>query len=309
MGKAVDNTSCPIMVIPQGCASVSGEAGKVDAEIRLGLRTPETREQEKSFSKFTDIAQEMIDKNRDCLDKDYKVPDLKLNYQPWSFGPNLYWTTRGESGEDQILSHTNAVREVAMANELPLLKKIFKEDISDKEYSQAAVTETVLHETGHNVLDSEDKKVSKRIGKSFEAGILDELKAETLGMKILYELYQKNELPSGIDLKTQLLAKLGANLDYLKNKSNQKASAGEPYYICGATIFSSLIAKGLVVKKDSNYEINNPEACIKEIADLGGKVLSFYTNMETKPADVKNYINELRKKSQEPIMQELTKNL
>jgi hypothetical protein len=307
MGKAVDNTGCPIMIIPQGCASVSGEAGKVDAEIRLGLRTQETKEQEKGFSKFTDIAQEMINENRDCLAKDYQVPNLKLNYQPWSFGPNLYWTTRGESGEDQILSHTNAIREVATANELPLLKKTFKEHIGDKEYSQAAVAETVLHETGHNVLDSEDKKVSKRIGKSFEAGILDELKAETLGMKILYEAYQKNEMPNEIDIKAQLLAKLGANLDYLKNKSNKPASAGEPYYICGATIFSNLIEKGLIINKEDGYEISNYEDCVREISNLGEKVLSFYTNMEIKPADVKNYINELRKKSQEPIVRELIK--
>ncbi|MFA6416801.1 MAG: hypothetical protein WCW61_01265 [Patescibacteria group bacterium] len=307
MGKELNDSGCPIMIIPQGCSSVSGEAGKVDAEIRLGLKTKETREQEQEFSKFTGIAQEMINKNRDCLAKDYKVPDVKLNYQPWSFGPNLYWVTRGESGEDQILSHTNAVREVAVTNELPLLKKVFKEDVDENKYSQAAVTETVLHEISHNVLDSEDKKVSKRIGKSFEKGILDELKAETLGMKILYDSYQRNELPHGIDIKTQLSAKLGANLDYLKNKSNQKASAGEPYYLCGATIFSSLIEKGLVISKGSGYEINNPEACIKEIANLGEKVLSFYTNMETKPADVKNYINELRKNSQGPIVQEFIK--
>jgi hypothetical protein len=307
MGKELNDSGCPIMIIPQGCSSVSGEAGKVDAEIRLGLKTKETREQEQEFSKFTGIAQEMINKNRDCLAKDYKVPDVKLNYQPWSFGPNLYWVTRGESGEDQILSHTNAVRKVAVTNELPLLKKVFKEDVDENKYSQAAVTETVLHEISHNVLDSEDKKVSKRIGKSFEKGILDELKAETLGMKILYDSYQRNELPHGIDIKTQLSAKLGANLDYLKNKSNQKASAGEPYYLCGATIFSSLIEKGLVISKGSGYEINNPEACIKEIANLGEKVLSFYTNMETKPADVKNYINELRKNSQGPIVQEFIK--
>ncbi|QQG52514.1 MAG: hypothetical protein HY931_04325 [Candidatus Falkowbacteria bacterium] len=309
MGKEVDNTSCPLMIIPQGCASVSGEAGKVDAEIRLGLKTKETKEQERGFSKFTGIAQEMINENRDCLAKDYKVPDVKLNYQPWSFGPNLYWITRGESGEDQILSHTNAVREVAITNELPLLKKIFKKDISNQEYSRAAVTETVLHEVSHNVLDSEDKKVSKRIGKSFEVGILDELKAETLSMKILYEAHNRNELPNGVDIKTQLLAKLGANLDYLKNKSNQKASAGEPYYICSATIFSSLMEKGLLVNKGSGYEINNPEACIKEIASLSENILSFYTNTETRPADVKNYINELRRRSQSPIVQELIKKL
>ena len=305
MGKEVNNTNCPIMFIPQGCSSVSGEAGKVDVEIRLGLKTKETKEQEKGFSKFTNIAQEIIDNNHDSLEKDYKVPDVNLNYQPWAFGPNLYWVTRGESGEDQIVSHTNAVSEVAIANEMPLLKRMFDENVDGGKYSKAAVTETVLHEIGHNVLDSEDKKISKKIGKSFEAGILEELKAETVGMKILYETSQRGDLPNGVDLKTQLLAKLGTNLDYLKNKSDKKSGAGEPYYICGATILGSLLEKGLVAKKDSSYEIVNPEACIKEIASIGDKVLSFYANSETKPVDVKNYIKELRARGQEPLIKDL----
>lgn len=305
MGKEIDNTNCPIMLIPQGCSSVSGEAGKVDVEIRLGLKTKETREQEKGFSKFTAIAQEILDDNRDNLAKDYKIPNVNLNYQPWSFGPNLYWVTRGESGEDQIVSHTNAVSEVAIANEAPLLKKMFNENVDSVEYSKAAVAETVLHEIGHNVLNSEDKKISKKIGKSFEAGILEELKAETMGMKILYETFQRGNLPNGLNIKTQLLAKLGTNLDYLKNKSGKKSGAGEPYYICGATILGSLLEKGLVAKKDSNYEIVNPQACVEEISNIGDKVLSFYTNSGTKSVDVKNYINELRAKGQKPLIKDL----
>lgn len=309
MEKKVDNTNCPVMLIPQSCTAVGGEAGKVDAEIRLGLKTKETREQEKGFNKFTNIAQEILDNNRDSLAKDYKVPDVNLNYQPWAFGPNLYWVTRGESGEDQILSHTNAVNEVAIANEVPLLKKMFKKDINRDRYSKAAVTETVLHETAHNVLNSEDKKISKRIGKSFEAGILEELKAETVGMKILFEASQRGELPKGVNLEDQLMAKLGANLDYLKNKSDKKSGSGEPYYICGTAIIGALLEKGLIKKTDSRYEITDPEACVKEISRIGEEVLSFYTNNEGKPADVKEYIKELRGKGQEVLIKDLIKEL
>ena len=33
----------PLMVVPQGCATVAGDANKVDVEIRLGMRTKETK--------------------------------------------------------------------------------------------------------------------------------------------------------------------------------------------------------------------------------------------------------------------------
>jgi len=309
MGKELDSTDCPIMLIPQGCASVSGEAGKVDAELRLGLKTEETKKREKDFGKFTEIGQRILDSHRDSLDKDYQVPNVNLNYQPWSFGSNLYWVTRGESSESQILSHTNAVVEVAVTKEIPLLKKIFDKDIDSLKYSQAAVTETVLHETAHNVIDSEDKKIAKRIGKSFEAGILEELKAEVVGTKILYEAHKRGEVPDWIDLKTQILAKLGANLDYLKNKSDKKAGAGEAYYLCGATILSRLFDKGLIKKMGAAYEITDEEACLKEMAELGDEVLSFYTNSDSKPADVKAYIKELRSQGQSPLIKGLIREL
>jgi hypothetical protein len=310
MAKELDDSDCPITLIPQGCTAVAGEAGKIDAEIRLGLKTKESKEQENSFNEFTKTAQEILDNNRSSLAKDYQIPSVSLNYQPWAFGPNLYWMTRGESNESQILSHTNAVTEVAIVKEIPLLRKAFaSEPIDEDSYSRAAVAETVLHETGHNVLDSEDKSISKRIGKSFEAGILEELKAETVGMKILSETIKKGNLPSGIDIRSQLQAKLGGNLDYLKNKSSQKAGAGEPYYICGVAIIGGLLEKGLISQTKAGYEIREPEACLQQIAALGDKVLSFYTNPDSKPADVKNYIKELRGRGQDQTLRDLIKSL
>lgn len=297
--KKVDDTDCPIMLIPQGCSSATGEAGKIDVEIRLGLKTKETKKQEKGFNEFTKIAQSFVENNKDSLKKEYKIPQVNLNYQPWAFGPNLYWMTRGESYETQILSHTNAVSEVAVAKEIPLLNKVFnKESVEEKDYSKASITETVLHETGHSVLDSTDKIIAKRIGTSLEAGVLEELKAETLGMKILLEASETGKLPVDVDMRNQLLAKLGTNLDYLKNKSDKKSSTGEPYYLCGVAIISSLLEKGLVIKNGSSYEVGETDDCIREIVNIGNGVLAIYINNETKPADVKKYINELRRKGQ-----------
>lgn len=308
--QAVSNADCPIMMVTQGGSSSAGEAGKIDAEIRLGLRTKETKEQENDFQAFTEIAQKMLDAHKRSLAKDYQIPNVRLNYQPWAFGPNLYWMTRGESNEHQILSHTNAVTEVATAKEVPLLGKMFKtEHIEESAYARAAEVGTVLHEISHNVLDQEDKKVGKRVGQSFEAEILEELKAETLDIRILLEAAQRGVLPAGVDMKSQLLAKLGTNLDYLKNKSDKKASTGEPYYICGTAIFSRLLEKGLIKKGNSSWSIGDIDDCLKEIAAISDQVLSFYLDNNSKPADVKNYIRDLRAKGQSPLIKDLVNNL
>lgn len=306
LAKSVDDSGCPIMIIPQGCASVAGEAGKVDAEIRLGLKTKETKRQEQSLDNFTKIAQEMLTSFDSSLDKSLLIPKVNLNYQPWAFGPNLYWNTRGESNESQILSHTNAVSEVALVHELPLVKKLFnREKITEEQYAGASVVETALHETGHSVVDYSDKKVAKRIGKSFEVEILEELKAETVGMKIFAEAIKRQELPSDVDIRLQLIAKLGTNLDYLKNKSNKKASSGEPYYICGAAIIGRLLEKGLIKKTVGGYDLGDVEACIQEIASIGEEILLLYTDEKSKPADAKNYVGKLREQNKSKELTEL----
>lgn len=306
IAKKIDDTDCPLVIVPQGCASVSGEAGKVDVEIRLGLKTREIKEQERGLDNFTQIAQTMLNGYQDALSKEYGVPKITLNYQAWAFGPNLYWHTRGESSEDQIVSHINAVSEVAIAQELPLVKRLFRnERISEEEYANASVVETVLHETGHNIIDYSDKRVSKRTGRSFEVEILEELKAEILGMKILFEAMEKNKVLENVNLRAQLLAKVGTNLNYLKNKSSKKSDSGEPYYISGAAIIGRLLEKGLLIKTGDCYELGDTNTCIKEIADISQEILPLYIDNQSKSGDVKNYVNNLRHKSQESSLTDL----
>ena len=144
---------CPIMLIPQGAASVTGEAGKVDIEMRLGLKTTETRSQEKEFEMFRKIAQELADKDQASLAEKLEIPRVTFNYQPWAFGPNLNSVTVGESEKSQILVHVNADKEIVKQKELPVLQKLFpQEDINLDNYLSAVVNENTLHEMSHNVL-------------------------------------------------------------------------------------------------------------------------------------------------------------
>jgi len=306
----LNEQGCPIMLIPQGCSSVAGEAEKVDVEMRLGIKTEKSREQAEKFQPFIQIAQDLIDRQQANLAEEYKVPEVVLNYQPWAFGPNLHWLTRGESEDSFILSHTNAVAEVAVVREKPLLEKTFpQENINEVDYSRAATTETGLHEIGHSILSASDRNIQKKIGTSFAASILEELKADTVSFKILNEAVKTKRLPSGLDIKNQVLAKLGTCLDYLKNKSSQPASAGEPYYLCGTAIIGGLLDKGLLKKSGGAEEVVDPQAALESVAALGDKVLSFYTNSAARPSDVKDYIKELRAHSGAPELQEFIKKL
>lgn len=309
-GSDLNKTTCPIMLIPQGAASVTGDAGKVDIEMRLGLKTAETRHQEKEFEMFRNIAQELVDAHKDSLKEESKIPEVTFNYQPWAFGPNLNSVTSGESEKSQILVHSGADKEIVREREMPVLRNVFSGEKFDfNEYLKAVVNENTLHEIGHNVLESEDKNIHKKIGGSFESGMLEELKAETIGMKILMTAEQRGTLSEQINLRNQLLAKIGTNLNYLKNNSSKKGSDGEEYFICGVAIIGRLLEKGLITPNDKGYELGETKDCLNEIASISEQVLPFYVNKDSRPSDVKAYINDLRKKTENPALKKFIKNL
>ena len=221
---------CPIMIIPQGTASVAGDANKIDVELRLGFRTEKTKNMEKTFAEFCEVAGRINQQFNDKLDEPYEIPSVMLNVQPFAFGPNLYWTTRGYSSKEAILSHTNAVTDVALERELPYVSNFLPRESLDLErYKEAAVAVTVCHEIGHTVMSEEDDAVKERIGESAEANILEELKAEAVGIKLFHESLKQN---SSFDSKASFhfLAELGTLCDYALNKSSDKGSSGERDY-------------------------------------------------------------------------------
>jgi len=307
---ALAQDGCPIMIIPQGSTAVAGEAGKVDVEIRLGLMTERTRSLEKSFNHFREAGQKIVDQNQDKLEKPYQIPKVILNVQPFAFGPNLYWMTRGEEGEEAIVSHINAVEEVAAAREIPLLEKMLGVRPNLAKYKRSAVLEVGLHEMGHTVLSEDDKAVHGRIGVSSEATIVEELKAETVSMKILREGFPPEWQDRREEVITsQFLAKLGTVCDYLANKSSDKGSSGERYYYAGIAIIDRLLNQEVLIKKGDRYEIADAQKGIEVLGQLGSEILeSFYTNTEDEPREVKKAVRQFgrdaRKRERNPQVQE-----
>lgn len=294
-------SGCPLMIIAQGTPSVAGEADKVDVELRFGLRTPETKEAEATFSLFTEVAEGINEHYADKLKKPPAPAKVVLNIQPLAFGPNLYWATRGEASEERIVSHINAVADAARVSELPLLETLgILPEMSDEQKQKMMVMDTVLHEIGHTVMPEEDKAVTKRIGTSHAATILEEMKAEVVAMKLLWEAVKLR--PDLTDFaRVQLLARLGSLVGYLAHKSDQAGSEGEPYYLCGVVEIDALLKSGAVQEREGRWVVAEVMKGIEILGKLGDEIIEkLYANTEAKPADVKAYIKELKDRGNDP---------
>jgi len=272
---------CPVVLIPQSTSAASGDADKVDVEIRLGLRTDQIRKTERMSNGFRDIAQGIVAQER-CrsalAEPEREIPPVTLTFQPFAFGPNLYWMTRGESTKEKILSHTNAVADVARQQEIPLLEKVFSSSgIELDAYSRSAVQETILHEFGHGVMTKEDSGVKERMGDGSAASLMEELKAETVGSLLLDRFLDQGE--KGVDATTQLMAKLGTVCDYLANKSDNPEFSGGQYFYAGIRMMHDLLHSGAIGKgENGKFVIHDAREGVRVIARIGEEVLGHYTN-------------------------------
>ncbi len=288
---------CPVMLIAQGTAIVAGDANKVDAEIRLSFRTPEALEIEKQFGNIRNIAQTFLNKARGSKREHVEIPKPRFSFQPYAFGPNLAFFATAESNEKIILAHTNAMQEVALMQEKPLAEKILGKKLNDKEYRQAALTCTVAHEIGHTFMDKEEDEVKDRIGTDSQSWILEELKAETIGLKLIFEAVKLKK--AKIELEEILEAEIGVISSCIKDYPSTPGSLGERYYYYGIAIVHNLLTSGALRKTASGYEIVDVNLAFKSLSELADEVLSLFTDQHIKKEKVENYIFELKNKAKD----------
>lgn len=288
---------CPIMLIAQGSASVAGEANKVDAEIRLGFRTPEALSIEKQFGNIRDVAQAYLNKARGSKREHVEIPQPRFSFQPYAFGSNLAFFATAESNEEVILAHTNAMTQVALMQEKPLAEKVLGKKLNDQEYRQASLSLTVAHEIGHTFMDKEEDEVVAKIGTDSKSWILEELKAETVGLKIIFESVKSKKVK--IDLKQILQAEIGVISSCLKDYPDTPGSLGERYHYYGLAIAHKLLAGGAVRKTSAGYEITDVNLAFEDLSSLADEVLAIFTDKNIKKEEVKKYIAELKQKAKD----------
>lgn len=272
-------TNCPVFVFHSREMSV-GDGNIVDLEERVNIRTSETRADEEAVRIYV----ERISNLNKQYQFDSNPPLFVIANQPSAHGPNTYWRTRGqEVGGRLNIIHPEPCEDVAKLNELPLIEALIPGAINadaEARYLHAAVEETVRHELGHSLAPSEDSTVRTRIGNNAEMKILEELKAETVNMLML------NVEDMGAEEQYfAIMAKIGVSLDALKNKSSERGSSGERYYVPALAVVDRLLDCGTLIRnQDGTYKVENIEIGIRAIASIAEDLLTnYYCNPDCTP--------------------------
>lgn len=295
--KELAEKGCPISIIGQAVPMVAGEANKVDVELRVGLRDKEAQAYEEMTHSFHKTAQSIVEPKAAALHEKIEIPFPVVSRHIYSLGTDINMQTMADTRTESTNLHYDTITRI-QSGLTPYVEKLFINDpLSEDDLSKAAVLGTSLHELAHGVLFLENEKVAERVGKSNEAWILEELKAETAGFLILRETMQKKE---GINIEAQVRAKMADIIDYA-SCSSEEGDSTERYYYAGLAMLKELLEQGAVQEKDGRYEIGDPKRVIDVIADMGTGLLSeFYENENCNPETVKDRIGELRKLKSDP---------
>ncbi|MDP3947386.1 MAG: hypothetical protein Q8Q41_01690, partial [bacterium] len=148
-----------------------------------------------------------------------------------------------------------------------------------------------------------DPAVHKRIGVGSEEAIVEELKGEVVGAKILLESFKRGVL-SRNELGTQFFAKVGTLLGYLAKKSDVEGSDGEKYFFAGIAMLDALLKGGGIVESKGSYVMRNAELGLGALASIADQFLAMYADDATTPARIKTLGQKLREKKKSPAIKD-----
>lgn len=294
---------CPIIIIPPTTPMVAGEANKVDVELRFCLQTPETREWTGYLKKYQETAQKLSDKFESTGMygkgmKKHRISSLIATIQPFAFGSGLHFKVRGEAGIGVI--HIDNISDIALRTEFPLLKNLFDFDgLDEDEFVQKAIELVVTHENGHEVGTNLEK-----LGESNAIDVLDEYKAELVGMKIIYDGFDGrwiNERQANNYLLTYI-----SGLCNSIRKSGISGSSGERYYYSAAVILWALLKNGIIVRNgNGKYVLTDGKRGLDLLEESAEALLGeVYYNPKMTPEKAIKYVDDLKKEAEYPPLQE-----
>ena len=308
--KLLTESGCPIIPVCMGAASVTGDAGKIDVELRVELRkstsSSDIKEKQEVLDLYRQTAAELNGEYASLLEEETPIPPVYYTFQPFAFGPNLHWNTAAETSEKQIICHSNIIIENAVITEIPMLRRIFPEEtFSDLDYKEAIILETVLHELAHAVVPQSDERVKSRLGERKNADVLEEIKADIVGMLVLKRSDEKHPLEES-ELRMQLIAKLGAIIEYLTS-SSMTGEMGQAYYYAGLLEIKELVDKGVIEPSGSGYRIVDYRKGIDILAAKGVEILErLYLDDASDKARVEEFLKDIPSIIDEPSVQKLT---
>lgn len=300
-------SGCPIGICTQDYAYVSGVAAKVDAELGVSIETPKTKAYEYMMRPYQKIAEGLSVRYENALAKPSEQAHVRFQELFFGTGSNSFWRTQGESTDTMIDVYVDSAEDIARHVALPLYERIFdtRLDLRGQDnFVRHYVESLAVHELAHTVIPSIDEAVSARVGTGIGLNAVEELKADSVGMKIFWE-----HIKDTWDMehaKRMLENLVTYSVEYILNRPSADGHGTSMYGDGGAAILSHLLNSGALQKSAAGaYEIRDTAKGFAAVAAIAEYVLALYADPHTTPERIEQYAQYLKKHADNPKVKEL----
>lgn len=294
----LSNSNWPINLIAAGSADVSRHFNKTDANLIVGLKTPDSTALEKIFNKkYLSAAREILAKHQPT--KTHQLKNISLNFLLAAAGSGTWWRNQGEA-DGRAFCYTNAVKEVSELAVLGNYQKLFQEINSEQEKAELLeimLISVALHELGHTMQSMENTQIAKRVGYYDDhAELIDELKADTTGIRIFWEVEKKQIKETDRAYKFLQLI-IAYCHDYITTDGKGKEKIGT-YATMAMIMLQTMMQAGGIQKNGDHYQILSVEKSFDSLCQLSAQILDQYADSNMTPAQMAKFTDDLTKAAQ-----------
>lgn len=286
---------CPTNATTSSYAYACRDAHKVDSEFRVGIKTNKTKELQDAVVPLQDIGFELAKQYDPHLTLKSKRITIQIADLILGAGSNTFWATQAEAGEGSIVGYLDVTDNVFKNMTLPFYEKVFGNKPSEAKREALIQDDYIMlfsHELGHTIVPSDDDAIAKRVGAGEGLNILEELKADTLSLKLISQSID-NKKDSSERKKTILENMTIMCLDYINNRDSGDAFGTGMYSRSGRIILSTLLESGALVKNEENFEIVDSSKGFEELIKLGDGICNMYVAETTTPETIVKRAAEL----------------
>ena len=260
----------------------------LDPELRVSLRTPESRAQEQNFIALQNaMADELGTLGVSQFADDMRQKPIASVVSIGAYGANLTFTAAAETEKDITLFLDEQIRryDINLKNFLPIIEisdNTFH-DVPSGRIEEMSREDTILHELSHSVWTL-DKEAQKRLGGKSET-IIGEVAAETISRGLARELIEKGKINY---TKEQYIAvTLAMPLQVIKERDPDNE-----YFKAAVYVLNGMLERRLIEFDGSKIRVKKIDEIFDYLKDNAKKTIDLYEDSQMTKKRASKWVDE-----------------
>ncbi|OGN06954.1 MAG: hypothetical protein A3B86_03325 [Candidatus Yanofskybacteria bacterium RIFCSPHIGHO2_02_FULL_38_22b] len=260
----------------------------LDPELRVSLRTPESRAQEQNFIALQNvIADELGTLGVSQFADDMRQKPIASVVSIGAYGANLTFTAAAETEKDITLFLDEQIRryDKNLKDFLPMI------EISDNAFGDTPVErieemsreDTIFHELSHSIWTL-DKEAQKRLGIKSET-IIGEIAAETISRGLAKELIEKGKI--NYTQEQYIAVTIAIPLQVIKGRD-----PNNEYFKAAVYVLNGMFEQGLIEFSGTKIRVKKIDEIFDYLQDNAKKIIALYEDSEMNGEKANKWVKE-----------------